>query len=280
MFGPVGKKMKFGFVTDTHHDPIKTSDTSQGGKYYEDSAEKIADIATVFSNSGLSFAFQNGDWIDGSADKAAALVDLQTITDTFSATTVPVHHNIGNHDVWRLTKAEIMGITGQPARWYSFVTGGIKFIVLDGNFTADDDKADLEVSVDDDPAPSPYTSYIPPEQRQWLADTIDASSHPCIIFCHYPVYYVGADSWGLTNGAAVRTILEARSDKVIGCVGGHLHDNYIRRLNGILYASVHATVTGAYPRLNYAIITVYPDAMTFKIEASGSMMSHVEAAAP
>lgn len=275
MFGPVGVPVTFGIVNDVHHDPIKTTDTTQGGKFYQDAEEKIADITAIFSErSDLSFVFENGDFIDGSASEAVALTDLATITAAYAPTNVPVYHNIGNHEVTQLTKAQVIGVTGQPSTYYSFTYGGVTFIVLDGNFTADDDGADLENS--DGTGASPYVSYVPPTQRAWLAATLAASPYPCVIFCHYPLYYSGAFGWGLTNAAAVRSILEA-SGKVIACIGGHLHDNYHVKLNGIVYITLHATTAAAYPAINYAIISVYPDSRSIKVIGSGTDMSYIAA---
>jgi hypothetical protein len=276
LFGPVGRCTKFGWVTDCHNDPLKATDPAQGGKVYQDTIAKLTDIAAIFNaRSDLAFVFQNGDFIDGSNSVSAAQADFASANAALNVN-APKYHNIGNHEMTQLTKPQILALTGQPGKWYTFVYGGVRFIVLDGNYTADDDSADLE-QTNGKGGISPYISYIPPTQRQWLSDTIDASSYPCMIFCHYPLYYTGAFSWGLTNAAAVRTILEARSAKVIGALCGHLHDNYIKRVNGILYATVHATVTGAYPQLNYAVVSVFPDAKTFTIEAHGTQMTHVEA---
>lgn len=275
LYGPVGNVVKFGFVTDTHHDPLKAAATIQGGKYYQDAEEKIADIVTAFNaRSDLSFVFENGDFIDGGASEAAGLTDIATITAALDAANVPVYHCLGNHEVTQLTKAQVIAETGQSAKWYSFVEGGVTFIVLDGNFTADSDSADLEVS--DGTGASPFVSYVPATQRAWLADTLAASPYPCVIFCHYPLYYVGAQAWGLTNAAAVRTILEA-SGKVIGCIGGHLHDNYITTVNSIIYATLHATTVAAYPSISYSIVSVFPDLRHIKIEGVGYQMSYIAA---
>lgn len=274
LFGANGSAVSFGFITDTHHDPIKATDT---GKYYQDSAEKVADIVGVFdANNDLSFVYENGDWIDGSASQAAALADLAEITAVFAACNKPQYHCIGNHDVYRLTKAQVISVTGQPANYYSFESGKVTFIVLDGNFTANYDSSGLENSVVTG-NPGPYVSYIPPTQLAWLEAKLAASVYPCVILCHYPIYYSGANSWGLTNAAAVRTILEAAGDKVIGCIGGHLHDNYIRKVNGITYANIHATVTNAYPALNYAIVSVYPSQREIKLVSAGVDMSYIAA---
>lgn len=271
VFGPVGGNFSFGFVTDTHHDPIKAMDNA---KYYMDAAEKTTDIISIFNGLDLAFVYQNGDFIDGSASEAAALTDAATITGIFDGATVPRYHCLGNHEVTQLTKAQIMAVTGQADKWYSFVSNGVTFVVLDGNFTADDDNADLELT--DGTGVTPYVSYVPPTQRAWLTATLAVSPYPCIILCHYPLYYSGAFSWGLTNAAAVRTILEA-SGKVIGCVTGHLHDNFIKSVNGILYATLHASSTDPYPTLTYSIVTVYPKHRTMKITAAGYEMSYIAA---
>jgi hypothetical protein len=277
MFGTTGASMSFGWITDTHHDPLKATDPNQGGKYFQDAAKKIADITAIFNaRTDLSFVFQNGDFIDGSADANTALTDLATINNTL-AVNVPKYHNLGNHEMTRLTKAQVMAVTGQPSKWYSFVSGGITFIALDGNFLADDDAADLSVS-SSQAGVSPYVSYIPPTQRAWLASTISASPYPCVILCHYPIYYaLDGFSWGLSNSAAVRAILEPFGNKIIACVCGHRHDNYFKRLNGILYCTTHATTVSPYPLLTYSIITVYPDRRQIKIRGYGRQASHVEA---
>ena len=271
IFGPRGQNVSFGFITDTHHDPVKETDS---GKYYQDSEDKITDIvALINADTSLDFVFQNGDFIDGSADESTALSDLSFITNILDGCNIPVYHNIGNHELWQLTKAQTMAVTGQTSKYYSFVNNGVTFIVLDGNYTADDDSADLEVSSGG--SPSPYVSYVPPVQRAWLTNTIETSPYPCVILCHYPVYYVGAESWGLSNAADVREILENAGNKIICCIGGHLHDNFIRELNGILYVNLHAIVSGAYPSLNYSTITVYPNTREVKVVSLGKQMSYI-----
>lgn len=269
VFGPVGNSVTFGWITDSHWDPILATAAE---KVYQDTILKLNAIGDVFNARGdLDFVFQNGDLIDGSASKAVAKVDYATAIASINRINVPKYHNIGNHEVVRLTKQECFDISGQTSRYYSFVKKGVTFIVLDGNYTADSDGADLSESGG---AASPYVSYIPPTQLEWLRQTIADSLFPCIILCHYPIYYVGANAWQLTNAAAVREVLED-SNKVIGCIGGHLHDNYIADINGILYVNTHAVVTNAYPALNYDIITVYPDSKTIKVRGNGADMSYI-----
>lgn len=272
VLGPVGNSVTFAFTTDWHHDPALAASDE---KYYQDSLDKMNALASALNaRSDISFVFGNGDLIDGSADASTAQTDLADIVSAFNTINAPGYLICGNHDLVRLTKAQAHAITGQPAGYYSFAFGGVTFIALDGNYTADDDEADLSVS---EGVASPFTSYIPPTQRTWLADTIASSPFPCVVLCHYPVYYSGFFSWGLTNGAAVRTILEAAGTKVIACISGHLHDNYIRSVNGILYVSLQALVTNAYPSLNYSIVSVYPKTRAIKVVASGVQMSQIAA---
>jgi hypothetical protein len=48
-------------------------------------------------------------------------------------------------------------------------------------------------------------------------------------------------------------------------------------VNGILYATLHATTVSAYPSLTYSIVTVYPDTKEIKIIGAGREMSYVVA---
>lgn len=286
LFGPTGNSVSFGFITDTHHDPIKPTGL---GKYYQDAVNKVTASVTAFNaRSDLSFVFQNGDFIDGSADASTALTDLATINGVFAGANVAKYHNVGNHELSTLTKAQVRNITGQSDKWYSFVATGtdgttkITVIVLDGNFTADDDTADLDPSTPSgstDYTRSPFISYIPPTQRAWLAATIAASPYPCLPICHYPMYYnyPGQQSWGLTNAAAVRSIFEASGGKVFAAVSGHIHDNFIRLINGVSYITLDAVSSYAYPAVNHSIITVYPDLRKIKVIAAGYEMSLIPA---
>jgi 3',5'-cyclic AMP phosphodiesterase CpdA len=267
-------------VNDLHHDPAGVAGSN---KYYQDTITKLNLLAPIINaRSDLSLAIAAGDLIDGSANTSAAQTDIAAFMTAFNGINIPKVVIPGNHDLLHLTKAQVYAATGQASGYFSRTVSGpggtFTAIFLDGNYTADDDSADRS---NDNGAHSQYVSFIPPTQRSWLDDTLAASPYPCVVVCHYPIYYAGLDgsgTWQINNSAAVRTIIEG-SRKVIVCLSGHVHQNWFYRdpISGTWYGTLHAFVTGQSPKLTYSVATIYPAKRSFKLMSSGYNLSHLPA---
>jgi 3',5'-cyclic-AMP phosphodiesterase len=102
-------------------------------------------------------------------------------------TTIPVHHAIGNHDIWGRDKGACGARGDEPfygknwylqemgysRTYYSFDMAGWHFVVLD-SFDLDKDGKE-------------YTSRIVGEQLEWLKSDLATNSLPTVVMTHVPI---------------------------------------------------------------------------------------------
>ena len=141
------------------------------------------------------------------------------------------YHVLGNHDMvdYGFTKAQTMSWWGMKERYYSFNQNGYHFIVLDGN--------------DENPKPwnEYYNRYIGSNQKKWLVEDLKKSYLPTIIFSHQSLDSKG----GISNQFEIRKIIEDSifsngNKKVIACICGHHHDDYLKIINDIAYVHINS----------------------------------------
>ena len=220
--------VRFGVVTDVHY-----ADKAQSGNVdYRGALAKLQAAVMKLEGRGLDFIVELGDFKDDSGSVSATLAKFDEIEAAFTAFSGAHYHVMGNHDTDVLTKDEFfahVSNTGFTAAqgYYSFVQGGVKFIVLDANFNSDSDS-------------DPYSrgnwtwsvAYIPPSERAWLQAELAAASGPVVVFCHQRLD--GTGSYFVKNAAEVRRIIE-NSGKVIGVFAGHEHAGGRNCTNGVSY---------------------------------------------
>jgi 3',5'-cyclic AMP phosphodiesterase CpdA len=238
----------FGLATDIHYADRATS----GTRYYRHGLPKMQDAVASWVAAGAGFAIEIGDLTDhyGAGSAAIALADLGTIDAAFSGVG-ETFYAFGNHCQDKLTKAEIIAATSMPAPYYSFDRGGVHFVVLDSNYSADSDGASYGAG-----GFAWDVNFIPPTERAWLEADLAATEFPTLIFCHYRLHASG--QYYVNNASAVRAIMEA-SGKVKGVFTGHNHINDFDVVNGIPYFAMMAMTEGAYPTNAYAVVRVMSD---------------------
>ena len=239
--------VRFGVVTDVHY-----ADRAQSGNVdYRGALAKLETAVTRLEGRGVDFIIELGDFKDDSGSVTATLAKLDDIEAAFTAFSGGHYHVMGNHDTDVLTKEEFfahVSNTGfaSASGYYSFVRGGVTFIVLDANFNSDSDS--------DHYSRGNWTwseAYIPPAERAWLETELAAASGPVVIFCHHRLD--GTGSYFVKNAAAVRSIIE-KSRKVIGVFAGHEHAGGRSCTNGVCYYTLRALAesgqcfeVGCYP---------------------------------
>jgi len=118
---------------------------------------------------------------------------------------------------------------GMKERYYSFNKGAFHFIVLDGN--------------EENPKPwSGYIRYIGAEQKKWLKTDLEQTSKPTIVFVHQSIETLYRE---VDNNEEIRAILEqatisGKQSKVIACLSGHHHTDYMKEINGIPYIQINS----------------------------------------
>jgi alkaline phosphatase len=245
--------VRFGVVTDLHYadiDPI-------GARTYRESDAKLAECVQVMNAKGVAFLVELGDFKDQDPkpDASRTLKYLEKIESVFAAFKGPRYHVIGNHDTDSLSKAQYLaaapnaGIVPNSTR-YTFVSRGVRFVVLDASHKSDGsdyDRGNFDWS----------DSNIDAPQIDWLGKTLAASSEPAVVFVHQQLD--GSGAYYVKNAAQVREVLE-KSGKVIAVLQGHRHEGGFSTINGIPYFTFRGLIEGAGPWNNaYSIVDVMPD---------------------
>lgn len=245
--------VRFGVVTDIHYADIDAA----GARTYRQSDAKLAECVQVMNAKGAAFLVELGDFKDQdkTPDEARTLRYLQKIESVFDGFKGPRYHVLGNHDTDSLSKAQFLaaapntGIAPNATR-YAFVSGGVRFIVLDASHRSDGSDYDHGNFDWGD-------SNIDAPQIAWLAKTLGASAEPVVVMVHQQLD--GAGAYYVKNAAEVRAVLE-QSGKVIAVLQGHRHEGAFSTINGVPYFTFRGLIEGAgLWNSAYSIVDVMPN---------------------
>lgn len=211
------KKLSFGVVTDVHKDLMPDAD-ARLEKFIQEALDRKVD-----------FIIQMGDFCMAQNKNK----DFLKIWETYKG---PKYHVLGNHDMDRGSKAEMLDFWGMPKTYYSYDLGNYHFIVLDANFLYQDGKFidynKANFYVDDS-----ISTFINDEQIEWFKADLEATKLPTIVFSHQSLWHY---QWGVKNRLTLQRIMEAQKDKVICCLNGHNHLDFHHHQNGIDYIEINS----------------------------------------
>jgi len=211
------KNLTFGIVTDVHKDLMPDAD--QRLEAFIDQAQERA----------VDFIIQMGDFCFAESKNKSFL----NIWERFKG---PKYHILGNHDMDKNTKEEVLDFWGMPKTYYSYDFGGFHFVVLDANFLYQDGKftdyKHANFYVDDT-----VRTFINDEQIEWFKADLEATKLPTLVFSHQSLWHY---QWGVKNRLQLQKIMEAQSEKIICCLNGHNHLDYHHHQNGIDYIEVNS----------------------------------------
>lgn len=202
-----GGGVRFGVITDVHQDIM------------HDAVERVTAFVEAMVAAKVDFIVQLGDFCIPAEKNREFLAAWNRFPG-------PRWHVLGNHDMdGGKKREEAVAFLGMPSRYYHFDAGGVRFVVLDGNDRGGRAKG--------------YARFIAEDQLRWLDETLAAAGLPVILLIHQPLDNDG----GVENHAAVRTILEksrAGQPGVVAVLSGHLHQDYLRTLNGIAHLQINS----------------------------------------
>jgi predicted phosphodiesterase len=212
--GNVSKKVKFGIVSDVHKDLMP------------DANERLQTFIEEAQKRNVDFIIQMGDFCFGETKNK----DFIKIWETFKG---PKYHILGNHDMDKDSKDEVMDFWGMPKNYYSYDLGGYHFIVLDANYLYQDGKfTDYKYAnfyVD-----RKARAHINDEQIEWFKADLEATTLPTIVFSHQSVWHT------VGNRLAIQKILETHKEKIICSLNGHSHSDYHETQNDVHYIGINS----------------------------------------
>ncbi len=266
------KLFTFAFFTDVHVQP------EQGAK------EGFLAAIDKMNSLQPDFAIGGGDYVMDClfADEARATVQYDLYAECVENFSMPVHHVIGNHEVFGIYVPEKVPENhpewgkemfrkriGEGRTYRSFDHKGVHFVLLDSvAWTRNGDKPGYR-----------YFGQIGAEQLAWLADDLGklAPGTPVIAASHIPLFSFYTqifngftaqtpDSEVITDGKA---LMEAFSGvKLLGHLEGHMHINELFAYRGTQYLDTGAVSAGwwggpfhGHPE-GFNMVTVWEDGVT------------------
>lgn len=171
---------------------------------------------------------------------------------------LPTYHVIGNHDDDGNPHEETLAAYGLKSGHYFFDRNGFRFIVMDpnhvrwadgtldhyssGNYYKKDHREDLKAYYDQ--KKRDVIGVVPPEQVEWLRETLAASPYPCVIASHQSFERDYSRCSACSNGEEIRKVfaeaVAACPGKIALVMNGHHHIDYFRVLDGIRYFDVNS----------------------------------------
>ena len=254
-FNPISKtstsNLRFGIVADVHKDLMPDAD---------DRLKTFIDEAITRE---VDFVIQLGDF----CMRDPANAGFMDIWSTFKG---PKYHVLGNHDMDRNSKDEMLEFWEMPNTYYSYDFQGYHFIVLDANFLYQDgnfiDYENSNFYVD-----SSLRTYINNEQIEWFKADLEATTLPTMVFSHQSLWHY---QWGVKNRLSLQKILESNKHKVVCCFNGHNHIDFHHHQNGIDYIEINSASyqwmedkyrnTERYPQELYKKYKWLPNLATYK----------------
>ena len=204
-------KTNIGIIADVHQDII------------HDGISRLGVFINEMKKKKPNFIIQLGDF-------SLPRQQNQPFLDKWNSFDGEKYHVLGNHDFndFGYTKKETMKWWDIDKSYYSYNCNDFKFIVLDGN--------------DKNPEPwSGYHRYIGDKQKLWLNNELNKTLKPTIIFSHQSLEAKG----GISNRKEIRKIIESHlisgnKSKVIACISGHHHTDYVKKINKIPYIQINS----------------------------------------
>jgi len=218
------KSVKIGWITDVHHG------------YCKDASSRLEHFIKHANRANLDMIIQGGDFCHPTTEAKA----FMGIWNDFKG---DKYHVLGNHDMDKGSKQDVMEIWGMEKPYYSFDKGDFRFFVLDCNHILQDGKyIDYEKSnyyID-----SNKRDLIDPKQIEWLRNSLSETEKQCVIISHQSFDDVWT-GYTVPNKMDVRKVIDeanknSKNQKVIACFCGHHHlDNHMV-INDVHYFHINS----------------------------------------
>ena len=235
---------RFGFAADAPSRPLKVCVFADlhftPGVYTNDTPEFLEKILARAEAERCDMVIHLGDMVQNVAEKPVR--DLVRRYNDFG---IPSYHVIGNHEQDGTPHEAVLDAYRLERGYYSFDRGGFRFVVLDPNYFCNEPGKYIHHSKGNYFHRSKISTinWIPPEQLEWLKDTLDASPHPCVVLAHQS-FERGTPNAIVSNADEVRGVFNAVNAKNPGrvrlVVNGHYHTDYLRILDNIAYWDVNS----------------------------------------
>jgi hypothetical protein len=182
-----------------------------------------------------------GDFVHGvHGEKEKAYVKL------YNEFKIPGYHVLGNHDQDRNAYQDTCEAYRMPKEgYYHLDKGGFRFVIADPNYFCNKPGEFIHHSKGNyfSRIKGSTINWIPPRQLEWMRSVIVGSPYPCVVLSHQS-FERGPAGAMVMNKDEVQAIFREANEKKPGTVrlvaNGHMHMDYLRVLDNILYWDVNS----------------------------------------
>ena len=220
------KPVKFGLIADIHQN------------HYPNVIERLdAFMAQV--------EIEKPDFLISLGDFCFPIPENEPFAKRFASSTVPAFHALGNHEMDKNSKDEVVDFLKMPNKYYSVDAAGYHLVFLDPNNIYSGGRF-IDYEKSNYFKHGGNVSYMDDEQCDWLRDDLAKTKLPTFLFSHQSLLH---DNGGIPNRAFVKGILKTTNDnsvrdgngrKILGCFNGHHHRDAYREIDGIHYFSINS----------------------------------------
>lgn len=226
-------EVKFSVFADLHL--CHGMDPGYDEFWYPGGDERLDAILARAKRENVDFIIHCGDFCHNPHAETVAL-------EKYNNFEIPTYHVLGNHDMDKLSLEETVAAYGMPAEYYYFDKNGFRFIVLNENYFRYEDE-DIPYSKGNYYKFGPYRDVISRPQVAWLEETVMSSPYPMVIFSHGSLMLEDEKHAAVKNREEVQDIFRrahAAGKRVLMCLNGHLHIDYLRIYEHVCYLDVNS----------------------------------------
>lgn len=221
------ESLTFCLFADIHYYP---------GVFPHDTHEWLRRILNRALKEKAEFVIHLGDFTHRNQDAEAYI----KMYNDFS---LPTYHTIGNHENDGRNYEQVLRAYHMKCGYYFFDKKGFRFVVLDPNYFKLGDQFIHYANGNYFKAlrEGAYGPALPPDQVQWLKETVQASPYPCILMSHQSFE---RETDGVKNYQEVRDLINETNRRHPGRIplvmNGHYHCDHLRILDGVIYFDVNS----------------------------------------
>ena len=250
-------KLTFTVFSDLHHHPAW---------YKVEAPERLTAIQQRAVKSGSAFLLHLGDF----SHQPSLYPELIRQYREFS---IPGYFVLGNHEFDIDYYETVLETMGMESNYYYFDKGGFRFIQLDENYFRDFPGVYFHYSARNYFDHPQSRDWMPPEEIDWLRETVKSSPFPCVLSSHAPLDYPNGS--GVKCKEPVKEIIANSKNtpgEVILCMNGHYHRTGLDIIDGVARLDVNSASFNWVPKPHY----FFPEELYLQYECIGNQVIYAD----
>ena len=230
--------------------------------YKTEAAVRLEAIQKRALASGSEFLLHLGDF----THKPSA---AQELIRQYLEFQLPGYFVLGNHEFDIDSYETVLKSMKMDSGYYCFDRSGFRFVVLDENYFRDFPGIYFHYSERNYFDHPKSRDWMPPEELDWLRDTVLKSPYPCVLASHAPMDSVSGH--GVRCRDEVRAIIrdsQTTPGRVILCLNGHYHRSGLDMIDGVAFLDVNSASFNWVPKPHH----LYPEEWYKKYESIGNQV--------